>query len=126
VTRAQAIEELLRRLVDELDGLMAESSGVAGLHLNGDLADWAWLSGAWLPSHEKARAALAQPEDGADPNEIRQALGDDRLRTSLDRALNLLREVADSMEARPEDPGLQVMARACRRLLASHEKGGGR
>jgi hypothetical protein len=39
--------------------------------------------------------------------------------SSLSRARYLLRECADSMEARPEDPGLQTMARACRRLAPS-------
>ena len=30
-------------LVDEIDDLMHESDGVAGLHLNGDVADWSEL-----------------------------------------------------------------------------------
>ena len=35
-----AVEGLAARLVDELDGLVSESDGVSGLHLNGDVASW--------------------------------------------------------------------------------------
>ena len=41
----------------------------------------------------------------------------DACRARLDRVESLLTECADSMEARPEDPGLQTMARAARRAL---------
>ena len=38
-----AIENAAQGLIDDIDCLMAESEGVAGLHLNGDLAPWGEL-----------------------------------------------------------------------------------
>lgn len=54
----------LRVLVEALDGLIADSSGVYGLHLNGDVAPWSdiTLGGAfeeWLSPLEDARAVLS-------------------------------------------------------------------
>lgn len=37
------VREASGALVDEIDDLMNESDGVAGLHLNGDVADWSEL-----------------------------------------------------------------------------------
>jgi hypothetical protein len=43
--RVEGLEELERQIND----LIAESRGVDGLHLNGDLADWDWLiNNKWL------------------------------------------------------------------------------
>ncbi len=38
-----AIEKAAQGLIDDIDCLMSESEGVAGLHLNGDLAPWGEL-----------------------------------------------------------------------------------
>ena len=35
-------------VVGQFNDLMGESEGVAGLHLNGDIADWDWLQNEWL------------------------------------------------------------------------------
>ena len=53
----------LNELLDDIDALVDNSKGVAGLHLNGDVAPWSeLLSGGrfeeWLVSVERARAAL--------------------------------------------------------------------
>jgi len=41
----------LQAVVDDLQGLIAESTGVVGLHLNGDFASWDWLmDNEWLES----------------------------------------------------------------------------
>jgi hypothetical protein len=41
-------------VVRQLKDLIAESDGVAGLHLNGDIADWDWLiENGWLSSLEE-------------------------------------------------------------------------
>ena len=41
--------ERLKELERQLVNLIADSDGVAGLHLNGDLADWTWLiENEWL------------------------------------------------------------------------------
>jgi hypothetical protein len=63
---AEGLRKALRLLVKDLDDLAAESDGVAGLHRNGDVADWDWLrgDGAWLESWEAARAALAAKGEG--------------------------------------------------------------
>ena len=37
------LRQAARFLVDDIDSLISESEGVAGLHLNGDLADWGEL-----------------------------------------------------------------------------------
>lgn len=56
-TRTATLEEImedykrLRTLEEELVGLISESDGVNGLHLNGDLADWNWLiEEGWIGS----------------------------------------------------------------------------
>lgn len=56
--------EALRKLVTDLDGLIADSTGVYGLHLNGDASPWGELLAGgrfeeWLASLEDARAAIA-------------------------------------------------------------------
>lgn len=41
----------INAVVDDLQGLIAESTGVFGLHLNGDVASWDWLmDNEWLGS----------------------------------------------------------------------------
>jgi hypothetical protein len=58
-----AVDGLAARLVDELDGLVSESDGVSGLHLNGDVATWEELlpGGRFerLSSLDELREALA-------------------------------------------------------------------
>lgn len=47
--KLKAAEEKIERLVEEFTCLQESSEGVAGLHLNGDLADWEWLlNNNWL------------------------------------------------------------------------------
>ena len=57
---ANALSELL----NEIDGLMGESAGVYGLHLNGDPSPWSEIEEGGrferLPSMSKARAVLAK------------------------------------------------------------------
>ena len=51
VDRPQTLVERLQAVVDDLKKLMAESRGVDGLHLNGDVAEWDWLiNNGWLDS----------------------------------------------------------------------------
>lgn len=59
--------EALRHLVHDVRDLMADSTGVAGLHLNGDVADWGWLeyNGGWLESLGAAEDAIAKVTGGA-------------------------------------------------------------
>lgn len=40
IAAAPDLLEALKGLLDDVQGLMSESDGVAGLHLNGDVADW--------------------------------------------------------------------------------------
>lgn len=74
VTKDDALEgdrdrlrNALSNLVAGLDDLMTESSGVAGLHRNGDVADWAELSAPgnpWLGEClERAREELGGDRD---------------------------------------------------------------
>jgi hypothetical protein len=56
--------EALRRVLKAVDDLIASSEGVAGLHLNGDLAPWDELVAGgryelWLADLETAREVLA-------------------------------------------------------------------
>ena len=45
----EAVEAELDAMRQQLYDLMSESQGVAGLHLNGDLAEWDWLiENEWL------------------------------------------------------------------------------
>lgn len=53
--------EAARRVLDEIDALAAESNGVLGLHLNGDLATWDWLYEEWLAGLAPLRSALDAP-----------------------------------------------------------------
>ena len=63
-----AVDGLAARLVDELDGLVSESGGVSGLHLNGDVATWEELlpGGRFerLSSLDELRKALAAQQQG--------------------------------------------------------------
>ena len=57
--------EALERLLHDVSDLAANSEGVAGLHMNGNVADWGSLLpggefGAWLASIDAARAAIAK------------------------------------------------------------------
>lgn len=65
----------LNELLDDIDALVSESEGVAGLHLNGDIAPWSdLLEGGrfeeWLLSVSRGRAALeAEPEAPVGPTD---------------------------------------------------------
>ncbi|MDE2107280.1 MAG: hypothetical protein KGL39_59330 [Patescibacteria group bacterium] len=62
-----ALREALQGLHDDIDGLMGESSGVYGLHLNGDPSPWGELipGGRFerLEHLDIARAALQGAKD---------------------------------------------------------------
>lgn len=54
-----------KRVLHDIDDLVANSEGVAGLHMNGEVADWESLMaggafGAWLESVEILRAAMPE------------------------------------------------------------------
>lgn len=58
---------VLRKIVSDLDDLIASSEGVAGLHRNGDIAPWEELTEggqfeSWLSSLEVARGVLEQTQ----------------------------------------------------------------
>lgn len=58
----KALREALDALPNDIDGLVAETGGVAWLHLNGGVAPWHDLTGygrcrEWLSSIETAREA---------------------------------------------------------------------
>jgi len=49
------LQDKHEQVLSEIENLIAESSGVYGLHLNGDPADWQWLiENGWLEETEKA------------------------------------------------------------------------
>ena len=63
--------ELLNLLLDDLDALADNSEGVAGLHLNGDVASWESLREGgrfetWLMRMDEARAFLGSTMDKPD------------------------------------------------------------
>lgn len=58
-TQRDQLLAALERLIDDINGLMNESSGVYGLHLNGAVATWEELAGAWLSGIGVAEAAIA-------------------------------------------------------------------
>ena len=65
-----ALVEAASAVLHDVDDLIANSEGVAGLHQNGDVADWESLLeggqfGGWLQSLEAFRAALAKLRGGA-------------------------------------------------------------
>ncbi len=69
IALAPELVEALKNLVSAIDSLAAESEGVTGLHLNGDVAKWEdILPGgqyeAWLLPIDSARALLARVEGG--------------------------------------------------------------
>lgn len=54
-----------KRVLHDIDDLVANSEGVVGLHMNGEVADWESIMaggsfGAWLESVEDLRAALLE------------------------------------------------------------------
>lgn len=66
IAAAPALLEALKGLLADIESLMGESDGVAGLHLNGDVAPWSELDEGGrferLSSLSAARAALAKAE----------------------------------------------------------------
>jgi hypothetical protein len=77
ICEAGVIGHLLKALEDaeterdalykELDYLVSESRGVVGLHRNGDIASWDWLTGnAWMATYAsmaKKRPVVSEPAD---------------------------------------------------------------
>ena len=66
--------EFLNLLLDDLDALIDNSEGVAGLHLNGDIASWESLREggrfeSWLMRMDEARAFLDSTMDNF-PSEV--------------------------------------------------------
>ena len=62
--RVKALVEAAAVTLHDIDDLVANSEGVAGLHMNGDVACWESIMdggafGAWLSSVEKLRLTLA-------------------------------------------------------------------
>src|SRR5512133_2639647 len=49
------------RMREQVGALIAESHGVAGLHRNGEIADWDWLLQDWLSAFAALRAPEAKP-----------------------------------------------------------------
>lgn len=64
IATAPRLYKALHTLLDELSALMGNSAGVAGLHMNGDLAPWAELEPGGqfehLGSIDEAFSALAE------------------------------------------------------------------
>lgn len=57
--RVDTLTHALNHLIHDLDDLFKNSAGVAGLHENGEVADWGWLTGTgWLASLHDAREAV--------------------------------------------------------------------
>ena len=57
-----------KRVLHDIDDLVANSEGVSGLHMNGEVADWQSIMsggsfGAWLESVEILRAALPEVKE---------------------------------------------------------------
>ena len=72
--RELALEEAARKLLHDIDDLVAHSDGVFGLHQNGDNSPWdELLEGGrfegWLGSVEELRRALSSP-DHADAGKV--------------------------------------------------------
>lgn len=68
IDAAPDLLEALTELLDDIEGLIGESTGVAGLHLNGDLAPWRELEEGGqferLSAMSKAHAAIAKATGG--------------------------------------------------------------
>ena len=64
IAAAPELLEALRALLNDVDDLMSESAGVAGLHLNGDIAPWSELEEGGrferISSISQARTAIAK------------------------------------------------------------------
>lgn len=72
-TQGVTLREAAQTVLKDLDALIAESHGVSGLHLNGDIATWGELTKGgrfeeWLCSLEQLRAALSHPPAPEQPS----------------------------------------------------------
>jgi uncharacterized protein YoaH (UPF0181 family) len=104
-----AVNGLAARLVDELDGLVSESDGVSGLHLNGDVATWEELlpGGRFecLSSLDELREALASAQqqqqtrnpwqEAVDRERVSAHLGIAADGVSVDEAVKQVAELID-------------------------------
>lgn len=81
ISRSDKIDRLIDAasiVLHDIDALVSNSEGVAGLHMNGEVADWQSLMaggsfGSWLESVEDLRAALPAPVtavDAAEPAQV--------------------------------------------------------
>lgn len=55
----------LENVLSDIESLQCNSEGVAGLHKNGDIADWNWLEQGWL-STDHLKEALLKAKGGAE------------------------------------------------------------
>jgi hypothetical protein len=92
IARMKMLEEASEHVLHDIDDLVANSQGVAGLHQNGDVAEWDTILaggsfGAWLASVEGLRAALnggAVP--ASDATTISQALAVPEIKALVEAA----------------------------------------
>lgn len=109
----------LRALRKDIDDLVNQSQGVAGLHMNGDVAEWDSLLpggtfGAWLASVEDADAVLARVDQ---PDPVHELI------EMLSAAEN--EEGVTVFDHTPEEIGLHVMENHAAVLAALREKANG-
>jgi len=69
IEKLERVREAARLGVSSVRGLISESRGVDGLHLNGDIAEWRELDrggryGEWLDGFNQLEDALAACEEG--------------------------------------------------------------
>ena len=58
VDAVYAVFNAITKLVNDIDDLIKNSTGVAGLHQNGDVAEWDELECTWLASLDEAREII--------------------------------------------------------------------
>ena len=69
IRRRDELLSVLEGLTGDIQGLINESTGVVGLHLNGDIATWGELEAGgafeWLTTLPEAHEAIAKEKGGA-------------------------------------------------------------